>query len=156
MKTPLVRVHLNVFADYYQFYIWDPDLPGVAAPEDYTDADIENRVKAAPGVVVIQPVRNMTVSVDFEIYDSDPGFHINEWQHVAEAPLVLSKNRMEIHECTGDSLALLPGPAAECTVRALFKGLNTISEDGLEGKDTYRVQVFPATRSEIRLIKKWP
>ena len=52
MKTPLSRVRLNIFADYNQFYIWDPDLEEVKAPEDYSDEDIANRVKLGPGVVV--------------------------------------------------------------------------------------------------------
>jgi hypothetical protein len=156
MTTPLARVHLDVFADYHQFYIWDPDLPEVAAPEHYTDADLENRVKTGPGVVVIQPIRNMTVPVDVEIFDADPDYHINEWQHIAEAPLTVTNHRIEIHECTGGSLALLPAPARHCTVRALFKGLDTLSENGLKGSDIYQVQIFPSIGFELRIVKKWP
>ncbi|NJL02496.1 MAG: hypothetical protein HC910_18790 [Spirulinaceae cyanobacterium SM2_1_0] len=155
MKTPLSSVRLDVFADYNQFYIWDPDLPDVMAPEDYTDQDVSNRVKVCSGVVVVQPVRNMTVPVEIQIYDADPEFHFNEWQHIVEAPLQLTKGRIEIHECTGGSLASLPAPSLNCMVRALFKGLDTLSENGLEGKDFYRVQIFPSDIIELRIIKQW-
>jgi hypothetical protein len=55
--------HLEVFADYHQFYVWDAGV-GPSAPEDYTDDDVRRRVKVAPNVVVVQPVRNMTVPVE--------------------------------------------------------------------------------------------
>ena len=155
MKTPLSRVRLNIFADYNQFYIWDPDLEEVKAPEDYSDEDIANRVKLGPGVVVVQPIRNMTVPVEIGVYDGDPDFHFNEWQQIAEAPLQLSKGRIEIHECTGGSLAILPAPSSHCTVRVLFKGLDTLSEDCLDGKDFYRVQIFPSESRELKMIKRW-
>ena len=155
MKTPLALVRLNIFADYHQFYIWDADLLDVQVPEDYSDEDIANRVKVSSGVVVIQPIRDMFVLVEIEIYDSDPDFHFNEWQHIAEAPLSITKGRFEIHECTGGSHAILPAPASRCCVRALFKGLDTISEDGLDGKDSYRLQVFPANITDVRIVKKW-
>lgn len=150
----LSRVRLDIFADYHQFYLWDIDLPDICAPEDYSEEDIANRVKVGPGVVVIQPVRMATVPVEVEIYAADPGFHFNEWQHIVEAPLDITKGRIEIHECTGGSHAILPSPAEHCCVRALFNGLDTLSEDGFEGRDFYRIQIFPSDISELRLIKK--
>lgn len=155
MKTPLSSVRLDVFADYHQFYVWDPVFPDLMALEDYTDEDIANRVKTGLGVVVVQPIRNMTVPVEIEIFDDDPEFHFNEWQHIAEAPLQLTKGRIEIHECTGGSLATLPAPSSHCTVRSLFKGLDTLSEDRLEGNDFCRIHIFPSQITELKIIKKW-
>jgi hypothetical protein len=155
MKKPLSRVSLKIFADYNQFYIWDADLADVCAPTDYTEVDVANRLKTGPGVVVVNPVRNMSVPVEIEIFDSDPDFHFNEWQHIGEAPLVITAGRIEVQECTGDSVAILPAPSAHCCVRALFNGLDTLSDDGLDGKDFYRIQIFPANIQTLRIIKKW-
>jgi hypothetical protein len=50
----MIRHKLQVFADYHQFYLWDPGTNPLA-PTDYTDQDVRNMVKVSPGVVVIQP-----------------------------------------------------------------------------------------------------
>src|SRR5215471_5201358 len=69
-----MTVHvLEVFADYFQFYVWDAGVSPLA-PEDYTDEDVRRRVKVAPNVVVVLPVRNMTVPVEVELHAGDPGF----------------------------------------------------------------------------------
>ncbi len=58
------RCRLAIFADYHQFYIWDPATSGQQVPVDWSDHDVANRVKVAPGVVVVCPVRQMTVPVE--------------------------------------------------------------------------------------------
>ena len=62
-----MAVHrFDLFADYNQFYVWDAGADP-SAPIEYTDADLRCRVKVAPNVVVIQPIRDMTVPVEFEV-----------------------------------------------------------------------------------------
>jgi hypothetical protein len=56
----------TIFADYHQFYLWDKEI-APDAPTDYTDADVEKRIKTAPNVVVIQPERNMGVPVELTL-----------------------------------------------------------------------------------------
>jgi hypothetical protein len=70
------------------------------APTDYTDEDCRRRIKTGPHVVVIQPERNMTVAVEVEVHDADPGFDPAEWDHIAEASLHLSTGQLQVHECT--------------------------------------------------------
>ena len=67
----------ELFADYHQFYLWDPGM-NPNAPEDYTDEDVQRRIKTGPHVFVIQPERNMTVAVDVEIHDTEPAYCPNE------------------------------------------------------------------------------
>jgi hypothetical protein len=66
----------NLFADYHQFYLWDEEA-SPDAPTDYTDEDVARRLKAAPHVVVVQPVRAMTVPVTVEVHDAEPAFDQN-------------------------------------------------------------------------------
>jgi hypothetical protein len=84
----LYKNHYEIFADYHQFYLMDAkELPKF--PIDYTDADVQRRIKAEKYIVVIQPERNMTVPVELEILDSAPNNNFDEWQHIAEASLEL-------------------------------------------------------------------
>jgi len=100
MSSPLHRCRLGVFADYHQFYVWDPETSGRRAPEDWSEKDVADRAKVAPGVVVICPVRDMQVPVEVGIWDSEPQVIFDASQHVVEAPLTTT-GRIEIDECTG-------------------------------------------------------
>src|SRR6266403_3234325 len=141
MSIPRHRCRLGVFADYHQFYVWDPETSGCHAPEDWSDKDIADRAKVAPGVVVICPVRNMEVPVEVGIWNSEPQVIFDAWQHVIEAPLATA-GLIEIHECTGGSHAVFSIEPGDYIVRALYRGLDTLSKDGLEGKDFYEIQIW--------------
>ena len=145
---------LQVFADYHQFYLWDAGV-GPSAPGDYTAADIRRLVKVSPNVVVVQPVRNMTVPVDVEVHASDPGFDEGPWDHIVECSLDLPTGRLQIHECTGPdrlSLSIAPGTY---NIRVLFAGLDTLSDNGVDGFDRYRIDLWPAPARELRVVKQW-
>jgi hypothetical protein len=150
-----VQKRYEIFADYHQFYLWDhgekPD-----APTDYDDADVARRIKAAPFVVVIQPARDMSVPVTVEIADAPPPDDPpGVWDHVAEASLDLPSGRLEIHECTGGPVDLLPVPAGMYRVRAQFGGLGTLSADGLDGADHYHVILWRAPFAPVRVLRQF-
>lgn len=147
------RKSLEVFADYRQFYLWDSGI-NVVAPEDYTDEDVQRRIKTGPHVVVVQPERNATVPVEVEIHEGDPGFDAADWDHVAEASLHLPTGRLQVHECTGGPVADFDAPPGWYRVRSLGGGFDTIDESGLEGGDHYRVVLWPAPAAEVRVVKQ--
>ncbi|WP_420139517.1 hypothetical protein [Sphingomonas sp.] len=143
-----------IFADYNQFHLWDHAVtPSTAL--DYDDADIERRIKVAPFLVVIQPERNMEVQVDLEIADHAPDDSFDDWDHVAEASLDLPSGKLEIHQCTGGSVDILSVPPGTYRVRAYYGGLDTLSEDQLDGHDHYRLVVWPAPSAPMAVLKQF-
>lgn len=140
--------------DYFQFYLWDSDER--PAPEIWTDDNVQDRMHVGPGVVVICPIRNMPVPVEISIWEAAPQVVFNLWQHVVEAPLTLESGRLEVHECCGETKASFSVPAGDYVVRAMMRGLDTISEDGLKGDDFYEIQVWPGKLSELRVLRYWP
>jgi hypothetical protein len=144
----------NLFADYHQFYLWD-EAVSPDAPSDYTDDDIARRLKAAPHVVVVQPVRAMTVPVTVEVHDTEPAFDQSAWDHIAECSLELPSGRLQIHECTGGSVGRFSVSPGVYRVRAFFGKLGSLDEDQLEGDDHYSVVLWPAPASELRVLKQW-
>lgn len=143
-----------VFADYHQFYLWDKEI-APDAPTDYTDVDIEKRIKTAPNVVVIQPERNMGVPVELEIAQCEPEPEFEPWDHVAEASLELPSGQLEIHECTGGSIDQINLQPGTYRVRAYYGGLSEISEDGLEGNDHYKLALWPAPSASVLVLKQF-
>ncbi len=154
MSTPRHRCRLAIFADYNQFYVWDPKGSGQQAPEQWSEQDIADRAKIAPGVVVVCPIRNMTVPVEVGIWDSEPQVIFNAWQHVVEAPLTTA-GWIEVHECTGGSHASFSVEQGDYTVRILFRGLDTLSEDGLDGEDFYEIQIWKSPCASLRVLRRW-
>ena len=142
------------FADYFQFYLWDAEKQP-NAPDDYDDEDIHRRIKAAPFVVVIQPVRNMEVPVEIEMAPAPPPLVLDHWDHVAEASLELPSGRLEIHECTGGSIDILSVTPGSYRVRACFAGLGALSEDGLDGEDRYHITLWPAAMAPVEVLKHY-
>jgi len=98
----------------------------------------------------------MAVPVEVSIWDKEPHTVFANWQHVVEAPLELEDDNLEVYECCGELKARFTVPRGSYTVRALFRGLNKLSEDGLKGDDFYSVQVWPAKLDALRVIKYWP
>ena len=107
------------------FYVWDAGA-GRKAPENYSEEDVRKMVKVAPNVVVVQPVRSTAVPVE-----------------------------LEVHECTGGPVLNLDVPPGTFRVRFLFSGLGTLSADGLEGQDRYRVVLWPGEAGPLRVVKQW-
>src|SRR4051794_11275372 len=100
----LQHKNLELFADYRQFYLWDQGM-NPEAPTDYTDEDVNRKIKVGPHVFVINPERDMTVKVEVEIHDTEPAYNPNDWDHIAEASLHLATGRLAVEECTGGTVA---------------------------------------------------
>lgn len=150
----MISHEFEVFADYNQFYVWDGGLDR-RAPENYTDEDVRRMVKVAPNVVVIQPVRNMTVPVRLEVHEADPGFVASEWDHVVECSLDLPTGHLQVEECTGGTKLNLRVPAGSYRVRALFGNLDSLSDDGLNGDDRYCVVLWRGLPVALEVVKQW-
>lgn len=144
----------NIFADYHQFYLWDSGVDP-SAPEEYTRNDIRRLIKAVPHVVVIQPLRNATVPVELQVCSEDPGFDESQWDHVAECALDLPTGKLQVHECTGGPALNLAVPPGTYRVRALFAGLDTLSDNGLDGDDRYRIVLWPGDNIPLHIVKQW-
>jgi hypothetical protein len=147
------RRSLSLFADYFQFYLWDAGM-NAQAPVEYTRVDLERRIKTGPNVVVIVTARNMTVPVTIEIVDAEPSLDISECDHVAEASLHLPTGRLQVHECTGGEVADFEIAPDWYRVRSCHTGLDSIDSTGLEGNDRYHIALWPAPDAEVRVIKQ--
>ncbi len=149
------RLHFRVFADYHQFYIWDPQASDQGAPEDWSEDDVRDRAKVTEHVFVVSPIRNMEVPFTLEVHETEPSFHMEEWDHIVEASIDVPSGRVEVHECTGGSHGEVSvAPGIYC-IRALYKGLRTISDDGLDGNDSYLVTMWRDGDRDFRVLKQY-
>jgi hypothetical protein len=166
-----MRTHLfELFADYHQFYLWDAGC-SPQAPEQFSEDDVLRRVKTAPHVVVVQPIRAAMVSVRLLVTDkprsshvrnhrasrpySSPLLDLQKYDHVVDCGIELPTGGLQVHECTGGPLfdaAVAPG---NYCVRVMFENLGSVSEDGSDGGDTYTLVIWPGIAGELRVLKQW-
>jgi len=149
----MISRSLSLFADYFQFYLWDSGA-NRKAPEHYAPPDLERRIKTGPNVVAILTARNMTIPVTIEIVDAEPALDTAGWDHVAEASLHLPTGRLQLHECTGGVVADFEIAPGWYRVRCCHGGLDSIDGTGLDGSDHYHVALWPAPQADVRVVKQ--
>src|SRR6516164_4581776 len=146
---------LSLFADYFQFYIQDETVTGDLS-DAWNEEAVDRLLAIAPGTIGIGTVLNMDVPVVVEIRDREPGDDSSEWDHVVEASLEVKSGRTVIAGCTDYFPDAMRIPVSRGThrVRVSYGGLDTLSADGLEGDDHYRVQLWPAAPMiGVRILK---
>lgn len=153
-STILYKKHYEIFADYHQFYLMDAE-GNPFMPEDWNDEDVQRRIKAEKHIVVIQTERNMIVPVDLEIVSSAPKENFENWDHIAEASLDLPSGKLQIEECCGETKDILNLFSGLYRIRAFFGNLNTLSFDGLEGDDHYKIVMWQAPFEDVKVLKHY-
>ncbi len=146
----------KIFADYHQFYLMDDEVQPLI-PEDVTDEDCRRRIKVAPHIMVVYPVRNTEVPVTIEVHDAEPSTDLAAWDHVAECSLEVPSGRIVIAGCTDylpDCARLQVAPGIY-RARVQYGALGALSEDGLDGDDHYRISLWPAPAAELKIIKQY-
>lgn len=144
----------KIFADYFQFYLWD-ETTAPEPPEVWSDEDCRRRIKVAPHVVVICPVRNMTVPVEIRIHEKEPSCDAEQWDHIAECSLNLPGGKLEIHECTGGSAGRFEVAPGCYRLRAQYGALDTLRDNHLDGDDHYLIDLWPGSGIDLKIVKNY-
>lgn len=146
----------ELFADYFQIYL--RDAAHAELPDDYTDDTIARRVMAGPHAIIVHTARNMPVPVRVEWHDQCPAPDPDAFQHVVDGTFSCPTGQLVLAGLTDDETTAprLAVTAGLLGVRVGFTGLDTLSDDGLEGNDQYLVQLWPASQaSALRVLKAW-
>jgi hypothetical protein len=145
----------TIFADYFQFYIQDEPADGDLS-EAWSDEAVARLLAVAPGVVGIGTVRNMDVPVSIEILDKEPILTLSSWDHVVECSMSVQSGRIVVAGCTDyfpDAVRIEVAPGTY-RVRVRYSGLNSLSPDGLDGDDRYRLELWQAPAIVPTVIKQ--
>jgi hypothetical protein len=145
---------LLIFADYFQFYVQDEVATGDLSRR-WDEAATARMLAIAPGKVGIGTVRNMDVPVTVEVREQEPQEDVRDWDYVVEATLDVASGRIAVAGCSdyfpdAKRIAVSPG---SYRVRVSYGALDTLTQDGLNGDDHYRVQLWPASSDSFRFLK---
>ena len=146
---------LEIFADYFQFYLQDETAQGDLS-DAWDDPAVERMLATSSGMVGLGTVRNMRVPVTLEFLDAEPADDLAPFDHVAEGSLVMETGPLVVAGCTDylRDAARFDIEPGTYRVRLSCSGLNSLSEDGLQGQDRYLVQLWQAPPIDPRVLKQ--
>jgi hypothetical protein len=132
---------LSLFADYYQFYFQDDDPAFGDLSEAWTDEAVDILLAVSDHVIGVGTVRNMDVPVHVSVQTVLPDLESPEWDRLNRASLRVDTGRIVFAGCTDylpDAFRVEVEPG-DYDVLVAYKNLEDVSEDGLEGRDSYHV-----------------
>ncbi|MEC3949993.1 hypothetical protein [Sphingobium sp. HWE2-09] len=146
--------HLTLFADYFQFYVCDAQFQTDTGT--LWDAVATDRMLAVgPDLLAVGTARNMHVPVTLEMLDGEPVEDFAEWDQVIECGVAFPSGTIIAFGCTDnpDDAPRFSFSPGSYRARISYAGLDDLSDDGLDGNDRYRVQLWPGAMGPISVMK---
>lgn len=133
----------EIFADYFQFYLQDEKAKGDLS-DSWTKDAVQRLLALAPSTIGVGTVRNMTVPVAVDILDAPPALDLEPWDHVVECDIDVPSGSLVITGCTDyfPDAARIPLDPGQYRARVQYGALRSLSSDGLDGDDHYRILMW--------------
>ncbi len=137
------KYNFTLFADYFQFYIQDELVEGDLS-NSWNDEAVKYFIAFAPGKIGVGTVRNTNVPVELEILEEIPNYNEGEFEIINECSIEINSGKLVIAGCTdyfpdAKRIKLERGIYG---VRVYYSNLNKISENGLDGEDSYKLSLW--------------
>jgi hypothetical protein len=138
-------IELILFADYNQFYLQDDDERFGDLSDGWTPEATEHMLAAGDHVLGVGTVRNMNVPVQVTVDAQLPELIPSEWDKINRTSLICDTGRIVVAGCTDyfPDARRIQVPPAHYEVLIGYRNLKSLSEDGLEGDDSYHIFLAP-------------
>ena len=150
-------INCTLFADYFQFYVADTQFRADTG-EIWTTEATDRMLATGEDLLAVGTARNIEVPVAIELLSAPPDDDFDHWQQVIDCSLALTSGAFVAMGCTDYQPDALTREITPGTYRARvsYRGLDTLSDDGLDGEDFYRVQLWPGETCAVNVIKRRP
>lgn len=147
---------LELFADYYQFYLQDETVDGNLS-ESWTQEAVDRLLAITEGTIGVGTVRNMTVPVTIKIFSEEPAlFDTFLYDQINECDLAINSGRIVVAGCTDyfPEAKRIETEVGLYRVRLYYQNLNLLRENDLEGDDTYELHLWKIHTPSNVVIRK--
>lgn len=147
----------SLFADYFQIVI-DDAANADGASDEYDDAATgRRRIVTTPHALYILTARNMDAPVRVMWRDARPQVDLAPFDHAVEASFSAPSGEIVImgltdYRATAPRAVVAAGPIRAL---ALSRALAALSEDELDGDDSYEVHLWSEALSRVEVLKAW-
>jgi len=115
----------------------------------WDEQSLKDMVATRPGLIAVATARNMSVPVTIEIEEDETiKIETSEWDHIVERTIEISSGRIVVLGTTDfyPSATRIEVKPNIYRVTIYYSGLKTLSEDGLDGNDSYRLVFEPSSQ----------
>ncbi len=146
---------LNV--GYHQIYIVDSSIDQNYYKYIWTNADIDSMLCVSRHFLIMATGGPLLVPFFATTYNEKPELDLSQYDHVVECSLELLSGLRIFGEFDEEEYSLsIDIKAGNYVVVACYKGLDSISFDGLEGDDSYHLFLWPSKeRIPKKVLKQW-
>ena len=139
------EIRLELFADYFQFYIQDEKAGGDLS-DKWTKEASDMLLATTDGTIGIGTARNMVVPVAIKTFDTEPVFLTDEEDAIGkinECNIEVRSGRIVVAGCTDyfPDAKRIELENGIYRARIYYGNLDKISEDGLDGEDFYEIHL---------------
>lgn len=149
------KYEFELFADYHQFYLQDEKADGDLS-DRWTEQATSDLLALAPQIIGVGTVREMNVPATIEIHDSEPKEDAISWEQINECSIEIPSGKIVVAGCTDyfpDAARILVEPGTY-RARIYYGDLDTLSEDGLDGNDKYKIALWRDEAVEPKVLKR--
>lgn len=152
-----MKLSSNLSVGYSQIYLEDYSCGFHFHEEAWNDEEYSSMLCVGEKFMIIGTVRSIQVPFFIEVLGDKPQLDFKSWDHVNECSIEISSGLLVSGDFDTEG-EMLKIDLAKGVYQAFvcYKGLGTISWDGLEGDDSYHVFLWPAsTHIAKRVLKQW-
>lgn len=130
----------QVFADYNQVLLHDGSCEGDLS-ESWNDEAYKKMIVASDDALAVSTMRNMDVPVEVVVNDGKPSVVPDDWDHIVQCNLGIPSGSLVVRGVSDylPDAARIELESGQYTAWVLYGGLNTVSDDGLDGEDKYKI-----------------
>lgn len=154
-RPPLpLRQEFDLFADYFQFYVCDRHFRTDTATI-WGDATSGLMLATGSDLIAVGTARNMEVPVLLEILETEPVPDLDAWDQVVDCGLTIASGALILLGCSDspENAPIIQIEPGRYRARVSYGGLGLLSDDGLNGEDSYRVQLWMDPVSAVAVLK---
>lgn len=152
-----MKLSSNLSVGYSQIYLEDYLCGFHFHEEVWNDEEYSSMLCVGERFMILGTDRSIQVPFFIEILGQKPQLDLNHWDHVNECSIEISSGLLVSgdFDTEGEMLRINLSKGIY-QVFICYKGLGTISWDGVEGDDSYHVFMWQAsTHIPKRVLKQW-
>ncbi len=153
-----MRYDYKIFADYSQVFVQDLAESNSSESLDWVEEDSDVMLLSRDNMVIVETLRSMEVPFSIEICQIRPEINQEEWDHINQCGIDIASGILKVSGTTDyeDDYHTIEIDRGLYGALICYGGLRTVSEDGLEGADHYKMYLWKeASRIEQSVIKQY-
>ena len=142
---------------YSQIYIEDYTCSFHFHSHAWHDEEVESMLCVGRNFLILGTVSSIQVPFFFSVLKNEPEIDLSDWDHINKCSIEIESGLLISGDFDTESEMLrISLDKGVYGVFVCYKGLNTISQDGLAGDDSYHVFLWPtAEHIPKQVVKTW-